>query len=251
MGVWRDISADALILLSRRALWPVFGGAVLLMAVGGPFGAYGVLDFPMRLLMWLVVGLAMMLAGTLSFYAVAAMLPQHLSALHQTVIAGALASLPVAMAALLADRIFVEVPMTATRLVTDWVNLTPFVLAMVWAISKTEVSAETRSLRVLTGPRAVPFLDRVKREIGRDLISLSAQDHYIEVVTTQGRDLVLGRFSDVVAQLADWDGLRIHRSHWVARKAIAGVERGTKPVVRLTDGRHLPVSRTYAGGIRA
>jgi hypothetical protein len=250
--VWHQIWTDVAILLGRRTVWQVFGVAVLLMAVGGPFGSYIVLDFPMRLAMWVVVGLAMLLAGVVSYYSIAAHLPERLSGgPGEAIVAGLAASLPVALVALVVDRAFVAVPMTGARLLTDWVNLAPFVLAMVWAISKTEVSAETRVLKVLAGPRAVPFLDRVKPAIGRDLISLSAQDHYIEVVTTGGRDLVLGRFADVVAQLADWDGFRIHRSHWVARKAVAEVERGAKPAVRLVDGRRLPVSRSYLSRLKS
>ena len=46
--------------------------------------------------------------------------------------------------------------------------------------------------------------------------------------------------------------MRIHRSHWVAETAVAGVERsGTRMDVRLRDGRRLPVSRANQKAVLA
>ncbi|MEO8530825.1 MAG: LytTR family DNA-binding domain-containing protein [Deltaproteobacteria bacterium] len=252
-GMWFDHAlTDIVALLRDVQVWRLFGAAVILFAIAGPFGSYFVLNFPMRLAMWSVVGGGMFITGVVAYFMVAELLPGRLvGGPFAGLVAGVLATVPVVIVALIVDLLFVDVPITFARAVTDWLNLTPFVLALIWLISKTRVTENARALRVLAGAPVVPFLDRVKRDIGRDLVSLTSQDHYIEVVTGQGRDLVLGRFSDVVAQLADWDGAQIHRSHWMARRAVAGVERqGARAVVRLSDGRILPVSRTYAEAVK-
>ncbi|APZ54289.1 DNA-binding protein, LytTr [Salipiger abyssi] len=52
------------------------------------------------------------------------------------------------------------------------------------------------------------------------------------------------RLSDIVAQTRPDDGIQPHRSWWVARGTVAGLDRESgKPVLRLTDGDAVPVAR--------
>lgn len=95
------------------------------------------------------------------------------------------------------------------------------------------------------------FLDRLPREVGRDIICLKMNDHYVDVVTTLGRCAVLLRFADAIAELGD-TGVRIHRSYWVACSHVKGWERrNQRPLLRLTGGETVPVSRTYLPEVRA
>ena len=73
--------------------------------------------------------------------------------------------------------------------------------------------------------RTARFLDRLPPELGRDLVCLKMADHYVEVFTTSGSTLILIRFADVVAELEDAGGLRVHRSYWVVRDHVTGVTR--------------------------
>ena len=76
-------------------------------------------------------------------------------------------------------------------------------------------------------------------------MSLSAQDHYVEVTTELGAELCLLRLSDAIAQTAPEDGFQIHRSHWIAKSAIVEPKtKGSTGHVRLTDGRTLNVSQS-------
>lgn len=76
------------------------------------------------------------------------------------------------------------------------------------------------------------------------LISLSVQDHYVEVTTAKGREMLLMRLGDAIGEAGA--GFQIHRSHWVAEDAIAGARRkGSAAELTTCDGRALPVSRTY------
>jgi DNA-binding LytR/AlgR family response regulator len=83
------------------------------------------------------------------------------------------------------------------------------------------------------------------------ILAVEADDHYLRVHTDAGEAHLHMRLGDAVAELVAFDGLRVHRSWWVARQAIASERwhrgRGT---LRLTDGRSVPVSRSYAREIR-
>ena len=92
----------------------------------------------------------------------------------------------------------------------------------------------------------VRFLDRLPRELGREIISLSMQDHYVRVTTSRGSVMVLIRFSEAVSELAGYPGAQVHRSHWVASgQARRMLREKNRRVIELVDGQRLPVSRPY------
>ena len=100
--------------------------------------------------------------------------------------------------------------------------------------------------------RTTRFLDRLPPELGRDLVCLKMADHYVEVFTTDGGTLILMRFADAVAELEGADGLRVHRSYWVARDHVTGVtRRNGRTTLLLTGGNEAPVSRGYLADVRA
>ncbi|MDH3264163.1 MAG: LytTR family transcriptional regulator [Paracoccaceae bacterium] len=94
------------------------------------------------------------------------------------------------------------------------------------------------------------LLGRLPDEVGGALLHLSVSDHYVDVATDRGTGRVLMRFSDAMEEVAEVDGLRVHRSHWVARAAVAAVERcNGRTFLRLTNGTRVPVSRAYEGAV--
>jgi LytTr DNA-binding domain len=244
-----DISA----LLRQTQVWQIICIAVVLFAVAGPFGLYAVLNFPARLAMWAIVGPFAFVTGIAAFFLVSAYFPAGLAGgLFPGAISALIASFPVTLAAMLLDQFFVSVPLTSSRFAVDFINLAPFVLALAYLLSRlpaARISAEARG--AATGPSSM-FIDKLKPEIGRRLLYISAQDHYLEVVTDAGRDLVLFRLSDAVAQLSGHDGAQIHRSHWVARRAVCGEERRAgKRLLVMPNGVRLPVSRTFAVNLKS
>lgn len=101
-------------------------------------------------------------------------------------------------------------------------------------------------------PPVVAFLRRLPTRLGRDLVRVSVYDHYVEAHTRRGHELILIRFADALAELDGYDGLQIHRSHWVARAAVRRVSRGEgrSLSVELDDGTRLPVSRSRESAVR-
>lgn len=96
-----------------------------------------------------------------------------------------------------------------------------------------------------------PFLKRLSYELGGQILSLSMQDHYVEVTTAKGTELILIRLQDAVNEMGAIAGMQIHRSHWVALSGMRQLKRQNgKLLIELVDGRTLPVSRTYAQTVR-
>lgn len=101
-------------------------------------------------------------------------------------------------------------------------------------------------------PEPPPILARLKPENRAPILRLSAEDHYTLTVTSRGRELILIRFSDALSELGDTIGTQIHRSHWIARAAFESlVTKEGKLLARLRDGTELPVSRSFAGEVKA
>lgn len=90
------------------------------------------------------------------------------------------------------------------------------------------------------------LLDRIEPAKRGNLVRISARDHYLDVHTVNGLSEVLLRFSDALAELDGVDGLRVHRSHWVAVDAVTGTEKvNGRTFLLLRDGARVPVSRGY------
>ncbi len=101
-------------------------------------------------------------------------------------------------------------------------------------------------LPVRSGFRAlVPY------HLGNDLVSLSSEDHYVRVQTDRGNALIRYRFADALAEVRGLPGIQVHRSHWVAVRAVARVAVSGKAYrLILHDGTEIPVSRTNVGSLR-
>ena len=89
------------------------------------------------------------------------------------------------------------------------------------------------------------ILDRLPLEKRGPLIALSVRDHYVDVITTRGREMLLMRLGDAIRETQGVEGLQVHRSHWVARAHIAKVRRrGDTATLTLHDNTEIPVSRS-------
>lgn len=92
---------------------------------------------------------------------------------------------------------------------------------------------------------------RLPGRLGRDVVALQAEDHYVRVHTALGSDLLLMRFADAVAELDGLEGLRVHRSWWVAKGAVASAKaEGRRAVLTLANGLAVPVTRETVPEIR-
>jgi hypothetical protein len=64
------------------------------------------------------------------------------------------------------------------------------------------------------------------------LLAMCAEEHYVRLYTTEGEFLVYHRFSDALKEVKSLPGLRVHRSNWVAARAIVRICHSAKKNVR-------------------
>lgn len=96
------------------------------------------------------------------------------------------------------------------------------------------------------------FFERVPDRLGRDLLALEAQDHYLMVHTRRGSALISMQLAEAVQILPPQLGFQAHRRWWVARKEVAGLRRdGHRTLIDLTGGLTVPVGRTYLAAVRS
>jgi hypothetical protein len=243
-------------ILASPRLWAGLAGVSLLLGMVGPFGTYEELRLPARLAYWSAVVVATYLTGFAAVqFCVRFIFGATPPGTGGYFLAGAAAGLPVAGVVALLNR-FAFGEATGFNFLTALpycVAAGAVVSGLVAYFARQEADlSQTAPTTGAETDRARPrILDRLPVEKRGRLAYLSMQDHYVEVHTDRGSTLVLLRFGDAIAEAAGVDGLRIHRSHWVARDAVAGVERRDgRMVLRMHDGARLPVSRSYSASVR-
>ncbi len=265
------------------SLLGAFAGLTALFVVLHPGGAEA-LSLPASILYWglhIGAGLLLCMASMFLLARVTAM-PTWLV----VVLSGLLASLLFAPLGLLIDRQFPlpqEVPDgwldeweqagLPRALVAEWLQLVPeFVLAWLLVNLPQRVAVRTRQPEAADAGQAGPaagsppeprpaaaessiaapgLAGRLPPAIGRDVVSVSADLHYLHVHTVLGKATLLGTLEEA-EQLVGEPGLRIHRSHLVNCDHVRRVLRkGSGWLVETTTGTKLPVSRRRMAAVRA
>lgn len=84
------------------------------------------------------------------------------------------------------------------------------------------------------------------------LQAMEAQDHYVLFVTSNGEHLQRMTLTEAINMAPADSGLRVHRSHWVAKSQILDlVQAQQKYSVILRNGRHVPVGKAKVEAVRA
>ena len=83
-----------------------------------------------------------------------------------------------------------------------------------------------------------------------EVLCLRMEDHYVRVHTLTGSRLVAGPFERVIAGMTQ-EGMRVHRSWWVARAAVTGVAaEGRNLRLALRGDLSAPISRASVARLR-
>ncbi|HEX6994090.1 MAG TPA: LytTR family DNA-binding domain-containing protein [Gammaproteobacteria bacterium] len=87
------------------------------------------------------------------------------------------------------------------------------------------------------------FLSRLPESLGTNVIAISSDLHYLHVYTDLGHCMILGSLQQAADSMGE-AGLRVHRSHWVAKRAIVKiVKKGNQWYCLLSNGLKIPISR--------
>jgi hypothetical protein len=93
-------------------------------------------------------------------------------------------------------------------------------------------------------PKAPALFARLPGRLGKALICLQMEDHYVRIYTPLGDTMIHLRMADAVCELDGLEGMLVHRSWWVAREAITGWTRDGKTLLlHLSNGKSAPVAR--------
>lgn len=236
---------------------PVVTGFAVATAVGltlgtiGPFGSYLNGSLPVRLGYWVVC----LWAGWLTF-GVSLPILTRLAKVRRlsTWLWGppavvVLAVVPAVLSRLLATKMW---PVVAQVGWAEWYGQC-LVISSLATIGILWVSRSRSDLPPDPGPSPLSAdpRDRLPPRLGRTVLCMQMEDHYVRVHTPLGSTLVLMSLSQAMAGLKGVEGVQTHRSWWVARTAMTSVvEDGRKLRLRLIGGLEAPVSRARVGILR-
>lgn len=238
-------------ILSNLRFWLslVCGGIAL--GIAGPFGTVTALPLGPRLAYWVLMVLVTGSVGLILCRSVTTILqstglPRRLA----SVLSGLIAGMPINMIVHGLNALLL--PPGALALGPGAITLAIFAISVCVAVAVGEIffsRPDPAATPATLSPHPRLF-NRLPEALHGPLLSLTAVDHYTEVTTQAGSTRILLRLSDAIAEAAPIPGLRLHRSHWVARAAITAARRdGPRAIVILTDGSERPVSRSHVAGL--
>lgn len=230
----------------RGLLSAVAFGAVL--GVMGPFGSQSALSPVVRYLFWMVVALAGFGTAAVTQRALLSAWPDGRGAKRIVAVAAA-SAIPMtffvawAFGVVQPGRIFSPAQLLA---LFPYVALVQLLIAGIMSPADpvAVVAAVEQSAAV---PEYPPdFMSKLPPALRRDIVALEAEDHYLRVHTLHGSALILMRLADAAAIIDPRLGLRVHRSWWVAKDGVRGIERRSgRAIARLANDAVVPISRTY------
>jgi len=224
-------------------LWLVIS---VVIAVSGPFGSYGSLALPWRLLFWTpIVGIGVLTSSAIRTYVTYhdRQLPPRAALLLSTVLVCAVLC---PLLYLLTTLVFDDLGSGVSRffeIVFLVAAVSMGATALRQALAPERPAAVQSNSKGVEVPRLMRRLELCQRG---ELLAISVRDHYVDVQTADGTASLLLRFGDAITEAAPVEGAQVHRSHWVAWAAVKGAERdGAKLYLRLRNGARVPVSKNH------
>jgi hypothetical protein len=244
------------ILRSWRWSATVATGLGLLLALVGPYGTYADLRLPARLGYWLSICLLNGLQIIVFLMLVNRMAAGRWPIAVVAAVTAAIASVPATLEVWALESIFRQPPPYAPFVYFPEVLLLTAAITVPMVVLRARLRAQEEAIAAMKavpgGPKGETLIRRLKPDVQGELLALQMEDHYLRVHTSTGNDLILLRLSDALSEVAGLDGLQVHRSYWVARAAVRGVEKdGRRLALVLTNGMKVPVSRANVTAIRA
>lgn len=116
--------------------------------------------------------------------------------------------------------------------------------------ARTELNGkDTAPKRSASSTETSGFLARLPTRLGRDIVFVEAQEHYLRIVTSRGEHLLLQGLTHAITELEEsgFDGIQIHRSVWVAWKHVRSVDiRAGAVSIVVSTGASWKISRRRA-----
>lgn len=244
--------------LQSRRLWLTFFAVLAIFILTGPFGTSVSMSFADRLLYWTIVQAgAWILAITFSTIASDILAGRINNMLARMMIGSVAAALPIGILLAVTNHVFFGKGLDFASAAKSVLSAMPlcviFCLLSYLAVCQSLPAMEEPADNDANDSKGeIPLLERLSPQKRGDLLRLSVEDHYTEIVTTRGRQLVLLRFADALREIGGAQGLQIHRSHWVADAGVVSLSRKSgRLYVVMQDGAEIPVSRSFSATVKA
>lgn len=252
-----------------RRIWALFGAAIMLLTISGPFQTLHSLSFFPRFAYWSTLLIFLFIPIAFATTWIAHSMHRRQTSLYLQFATCAVTSGVSAFGIIIVINkitfplspgisstylfLFLSVltiscVLTALSVLTD--------ISGVWGKwSRKKGSARTATeakANVETPPVSARLFVRLEGSKRGDLISLGVHDHYVDVTTSNGKSSLLMRFADAINETDDINGVQIHRSHWVALDQVKSVRKHKgRVIIEMNNGEELPVSRTYMAAAKA
>lgn len=243
----RDRSQSFDIVSTKQA---VIGGLLLVcsavLAIVGPFNTFGMGDFWWRFLYWGSLVLTSVVLASFVQIGVIRLLPKPIVVREGvTILVFSLLFTPIVV---LWTELVLFDPNDA---VPSAVRMFVYILAICIGISAVRYGGPELMQAMMPEQDPAPpppprLIRRLPEGVFGEVLRLSGDGHYVNVLTTGGVFDVRIRLSDAVDEMDTVEGLWVHRSHWVVRSAISHSEkvRG-RPVLVLVTGETVPVGAKF------
>ena len=241
MSSWCAVTKAATKSIQNTTFWMINAGVIIVCFLSGPFGTFEVLADGFRLIYWGSIVLTTSLLGVwLNEWVWARNWRSFAKISALSIVFGGLVAGLVVLISLSLLQPIGKYPGHMVLLSYSFPSAAViFFLSVLVQRSKLTPGKESCQKRAALLKRLEKYPEAEK------ILSLSAQDHYVEVTTELGAELCLLRLSDAIGEVGAEDGFQIHRSHWVAKSAIVKLKaKGATAQVQLTDGRLLNVSQS-------
>ncbi|MEO8684581.1 MAG: hypothetical protein ABI414_07030, partial [Devosia sp.] len=172
-------------------------GASLVLAISGPFETLTQFDLPGRLLYWMaIVVLSYLASHTVARLALDALAGKARNVVQRIALATLASSVPAWIVVYGITRIAMgDEPVPPLRL-WFYCLVVSGVMATMMMVMRQQGEPLPAAVAPLPEPPAI--LERLPHPLRGRLLHLSVSDHYVDVVTDKGHDLVLMRLSDAM-----------------------------------------------------
>lgn len=265
--MWISVIFDRAFRALRQLCHPqTFGIWVLVAAalvVIGPLGTYASLDFGGRMVFWGLVCSSSVVFGCLAQDLAATFVKPRASYRFDiaVILCMSLLYTPVMLLLIHSMGIDSDGPfrqfgrvLLVVFLATTLIQSLRRVYGPAPELEQSEIDARLKApepAKLPVSPTKPPNLNqdcrlrnRLPPTVTGKILHLSARDHFVDVSLEGTLYTLRMRFADAVAEMDGVDGFHIHRSHWVARDAVATHERDNGKIhLVLHNGSQVPVSR--------
>ncbi|WP_233284147.1 LytTR family DNA-binding domain-containing protein [Agrobacterium tumefaciens] len=248
-------------MLQSRRLWLTFLAVLAIFILTGPFGTSETMSFADRLLYWTIVQAgAWIFAISFSIIANSILAGSIRNMLARMMIGSLTAAVPIGLLLTITNRVFSDKEMGFGPFLQSSLSSLPLcaifcLLSYLTACQSLQTGADAPADTSGDEPevkKTAPLLERLPPQKRGELLRLSVQDHYTQIVTTRGQQLVLLRFADALKEIGQTEGVQVHRSHWIADADVVSLRKQAGRLHVITrDGSEIPVSRSYNTAVQA